>query len=58
MQVFKGAEAMFNNLEEQIESTQGASSTGTERVVRYLIVTVLSVVVFGGLVLGVWFLEY
>jgi hypothetical protein len=38
---------MFNNLEEQIESTQGARSTQAERFVRYLVVAVLSVIVFG-----------
>jgi hypothetical protein len=49
---------MFNNLEEQIESTQGRSPSQVERLVRYLVVAVLSVLLFGGLLLGVWFLEY
>jgi hypothetical protein len=49
---------MFNTLEEQIESTQGRSPTQAERLVRYLVVAVLSVLLFGGLFLGVWFLDY
>jgi hypothetical protein len=49
---------MFNNLDEQIETTQGSGPTQTERLVRFFIVAVLSVIVFGGLFLGVWFLEY
>jgi len=49
---------MFDNLDEQIERAEGTSSTYVERLVRYLIVAVLSVVLFGGLFLGVWFLEY
>ena len=49
---------MFNNLEEQIEITQGRGPTQAERFVRYLIVAVLSVLSFGGLFLGVWFREY
>ena len=54
----KWRKAMFNNLEEQIESTQGSSPSQVERLVRYLVVAVLSVLLFGGLFLGVWFLEY
>jgi hypothetical protein len=49
---------MFNNLDEQIEITQGRGPTQAERLVRYLVVAVLSVLLFGGLLLGVWFLEY
>jgi hypothetical protein len=44
---------MFNNLDEQIESTQGKSPPRVERLVRYLVVAVLSVVLFGGAFLGV-----
>ena len=55
---FDGEKAMFNNLDEQIESTQGRSPTQVERLVRYLVVAVLSVLLFGGLLMGVWFLEY
>jgi hypothetical protein len=53
-----GEAGMFDTLDEQIESTQGRSPTHAERAVRYLVVAVLSVVLFGGLYLGVWFLEY
>jgi hypothetical protein len=49
---------MFNTLDEQIESPKGRSPTQVERLVRYLVVAVLSVLLFGGLFLGVWFLEY
>jgi hypothetical protein len=49
---------MFNTIDEQIESTEGMGPTHVERLVRYLVVAVLSVVLFGGLFLGVWFLEY
>jgi hypothetical protein len=49
---------MFNTLEEQIENTQGRSPTQAERLVRYLVVAVLSVFMFVGLLLGIWFLEY
>jgi hypothetical protein len=57
-QTFDGEKAMFNNLDEQIESVQGTGPNKAERFVRYLVVAVLSVLVFGGLLLGVWFLEY
>jgi len=49
---------MFSNLDEQIESAEGTSPTLTERIIRYLEVTVLSLVVFAGLLLGLWLLEY
>ncbi len=49
---------MFDNLEEQIESTRGSIPTQTERLARFLIVAVLSVLLFSGLFLGVWLLEY
>jgi hypothetical protein len=49
---------MFNNLDEQIENTQGQSPTQIERLVRYVVVTLLSVLLFGGLFMGVWLLEY
>jgi len=49
---------MFNNLDEQIENTQGTRPTHAERLVRYLVGAVLSVVVFGGIFLGIWLLEY
>ncbi len=50
--------ALFNTLERQIETTQGRSPTYPQRLARYLVVAVLSVALFGGVLLGVWFLEY
>jgi hypothetical protein len=55
---FDGEKAMFNNLDEQIEGVQGRGPNKAERLVRYLVVAVVSVLVFGGLLLGVWFLEF
>ncbi len=49
---------MFSNLEEQIESTAGGTCTPARRLMRYLIVAVISILLFGGLFMGVWFLEY
>jgi hypothetical protein len=49
---------MFDNLDEQIANAEAANSTKAQRVIRYLVIAVVSVVVFGGLFLGVWLLEY
>jgi hypothetical protein len=49
---------MFNSLDEQIASTRGTIPTQSERLVRFLVVAILSMLMFGGLFLGVWFLEY
>lgn len=49
---------MFDTLDRQIESTQGMPPTQVERLIRYLVVFILSVILFGGLFLGVWLLEY
>ena len=49
---------MFSNLDEQIETTQGASPTRAERLVRYLVVTLVTILVFGGIFVGLWLLEY
>lgn len=49
---------MFSNLDEQIESTVGASPGRSERVLRFLLVAAVSIVVFGGLFVGVWLLEF
>lgn len=49
---------MFETLDQQIESTQGAVPTQGERVARYLVVAVLSVVLFGSLLVGIWLLEF
>ena len=48
---------MFESLDEEIKITEGAGPTGKERLVRYLSVAILSVVVFGGLYLGIVALE-
>ena len=55
---FVGEETMFDNLDEQIANAEATNSTPAQRVIRYLVVAVVSVVVFGGLFLGVWLLEY
>jgi cell division septal protein FtsQ len=49
---------MFDNLDEQIANAEARNSTQTERVIRHLVVAIVSVVLFGGLFLGVWLLEY
>ncbi len=49
---------MFDNLDQQIASTQGTRPTQAERVVHYLVVSVLSVIAFGGLILGIMLLEF
>jgi hypothetical protein len=48
---------MFDNLDEQIANQQ-TNNTRAERAVRYLVVAVVSVVLFGALFGGVWLLEY
>ncbi len=47
---------MFNSLDQEIEKAEGPESVGTSRVVRYLIVAVLSALLFSALVLSIWFL--
>jgi len=49
---------MFDNLDEQIAKAEATNSTQAQRVIRYLLIAVVSVLVFGGLFLGVWLLEY
>lgn len=49
---------MFSNLDEQIETTTGGPPKSGVRLFRYAIVTVLSLIVFSGLLWGIWFLEY
>jgi hypothetical protein len=48
---------MFNNLDEQIENTQSGPLTKIERLIRLAGVAILSVLLFGGLYLGVVLLE-
>ncbi len=49
---------MFDDLDEQIATDYTTNSSRAERAIRYLVVAVVSVLVFGGLFLGVWLLEY
>jgi len=44
---------MFDSLDEQIQKDLNKESTSTERMIRYAAVAVASVLLFGGLVLGV-----
>ena len=48
---------MFPSLDEQIESTEGGRPKAIERLLRFAGVTVLSVVIFGGLYLVIVALE-
>jgi hypothetical protein len=49
---------MFSTLEEQIEDTEGKSPTYAQRIGRYIVVAVLSALLFGGVLLGIWLLEF
>jgi hypothetical protein len=46
---------MFDSLEDQIKADLKKESTSTERMLRYAAVAVASVLLFGGLFLGVHF---
>jgi hypothetical protein len=48
---------MFDSLEDQIQADLKKQSTSTERLLRYAAVALASVLLFGGLVYGVHFLE-
>jgi hypothetical protein len=48
---------MFDSLDEQIRQDEARTSTGTEKAMRWVIVAIAAVVVFGGLVLGVHFMS-
>lgn len=48
---------MFNSLDEDIKRADRASSTPRERWLRYAAVTLVSLVLFGGLCAGIRFLE-
>jgi len=52
-----GEHTMFDNLDEQIANVH-TNITRAERTIRYLVVALVSVVVFGALFWGVWLLEY
>ena len=47
---------MFNSLDQEIEKSEGRGPVGTSSVVRYLIVVVLSALLFSGLILSIRFL--
>ena len=49
---------MFSNLDEEIETTTGGPPKSGARLFRYVIVAVLSLIVFSGLFWGIWLLEY
>jgi hypothetical protein len=51
-----GEKTMFDNLDEQNANAQ-TDNTRAERSVRYLVVGIVSVVLFGALFWGVWLLE-
>ena len=44
---------MFESLEEQIKVDAHKSSSNTERMIRWALIVLLSVIVFGGLYFGV-----
>jgi hypothetical protein len=56
--ICEGEETMFDNLDDQIANDAAKDSTQGARLIRYVVVAVASVVLFGGLFLGVWLLEY
>jgi hypothetical protein len=45
---------MFNSLDQEIEKSEGRESVDTNRLARYLIIVVVSALVFSGLILGIW----
>jgi len=48
---------MFDSLDEQIKHDTAEQTTGKQRMLIWLVVMVLSLLIFGGLYLGVRFLE-
>jgi hypothetical protein len=48
---------MFDSLDEQIKADEHKSVSNQERYVRWLIVAVISILVFGGLYFGVHMLQ-
>jgi hypothetical protein len=48
---------MFDSLDEQIKKDEDRVSSGKERMVRWAIVVIAAVVVFGGLILGVHYMS-
>ena len=48
---------MFESLDDQMKHDQDATTTPKERMLKWLLVAVVSVVLFGGLYMGVRLLE-
>lgn len=48
---------MFDSLDEQIRSDEQRMTSSRERMVRWVLVSLVSITVFGGLYLAVHFLE-
>lgn len=48
---------MFDSLDEQIRSDEHRMTSSSERMFRWLLVVLVSVVVFGGLYLAVHFIQ-
>lgn len=48
---------MFDSLDEQIRSDEHKMTSSTERMIRWLLVALVSVAVFGGLYLAVHFMQ-
>ncbi len=48
---------MFETLEEQIKETEGPELTTGARIVRYVILFIVSAIVFGGLYMGIRLLD-
>jgi hypothetical protein len=49
----QGVPCMFDSLEEQIKHDDQAEISPRERVMHWVVIAVVSVVVFGGLILGI-----
>jgi hypothetical protein len=49
--------SMFDSLDEQIKLDEHRSSSNMERTIRWLLIVVLSVIVFGGLYWGVHLMQ-
>jgi len=48
---------MFESLDEQIKLDAHRSASNTERLIRWALIVLLSVIVFGGLYLGVHLMQ-
>jgi hypothetical protein len=48
---------MFDSLDEQIKADENKTTTSAERMVRWAVIVLVSVIVFGGVILGVHFMQ-